>query len=99
MGVGTYQSAGNVHPGVADGVVVQPFGLGEAEQTVVRDVHIGLSGGSCVWLYSGVDELWWLVVLMRGIRDDVSVMHVTACYCRVHSYIPHRNMFTPAIAV
>lgn len=55
--------------------------------------------GGCVWLYSGVDELWWLVVLMRGIRDDVSVMHVTAGYCRVHSYIPDRNMFTPAIAV
>lgn len=40
---GNHQGAGNVHPGIADGVVIQPLGLGEAEEAVVRDVHFVLS--------------------------------------------------------
>jgi hypothetical protein len=41
----THQCAGDVDAAIADGGVVKPFWLGEAEETVVGDVH-GCCGGS-----------------------------------------------------
>jgi hypothetical protein len=50
VGCGTYQSAGGVDACVADGGVVQPFGLGEPEEPVAGDVH----GGWFVCVFDGV---------------------------------------------
>lgn len=37
--IGAYQGAGDVDATVSDGGVIQPFGLGEAEEIVVGNVH------------------------------------------------------------
>lgn len=61
----THQCAGDVDAAIADGRVVKPFWLGEAEEAVVRDVHgwgwrevlRGWAGESCSLMTMDVGEM------------------------------------------